>query len=146
MTIKKYRTEPRQMAPFGSLFNDLLANDLGHFFQGGTDASMPSVNISTTDKEFFIHVLAPGFEKDRLKVDVKEQLLTIAGEAAEQHREKEERSIRKEFILRSFARSFRLPEDAAVEGIAAQFRNGILELRIPRMGKMEPEARKIAID
>lgn len=110
---------------------------------------IPPVNISETDKEFVIEMAAPGYDKKDFNVSVDKNLLSVAAEknaeaqacGAENSEARccgsepcnEGRKIfRKEFCVRSFSRTFSLPEGVDVQNIGGSYENGILTLTIPK--------------
>lgn len=99
----------------------------------------PRVNISENEKSFQIDLAAPGMEKDDFKIEVKDDVLTISTEKKEEKTEEGKNYKRREFSYSAFSRSFILPELTDSENIAATYRNGVLEVSIP---KKEAEASK----
>ncbi|MDZ4758842.1 MAG: Hsp20/alpha crystallin family protein [Bacteroidota bacterium] len=91
----------------------------------------PRVDVAETETAFELHVALPGMEKEQIKVEVKDGLLTISGERKQITEEKTKfRSI--ETRYGSFSRSFRLGETANAASISAEFKNGILLATIPK--------------
>ena len=106
-------------------------------------ASLPSVNISEDDKCFCVDVVAPGFRKEDFKVNVEDDILTISAETKTENKEenKKKEYSRREYSHSSFTRSFRLPENAKDDQISASYKDGILELDIPKT-KNQVKAKK----
>lgn len=92
----------------------------------------PSVNITETDKEFMMEVAAPGMKKADFNIELDNNVLTISSEKEETSETKEDNYTRKEFSYNSFRRSFTLPENVKEEAIKASYKNGILEVHIPK--------------
>ena len=101
--------------------------------------SLPSVNIREDEKAFYLELAVPGMDKKDLRIEVKDDVLTISSE------HKDDRDVdldgyrRREFSYSSFCRSFYLPEDVNGEKIGASYRDGILNVEIP---KLEEEKKK----
>lgn len=95
----------------------------------------PSVN--TREGEFAYHIDAdlPGVKKEDIKVDLKENILTISGERRYKEEVKRDDYYRVETRFGKFSRSFTLPDDADIENIDASSDNGVLEIVVPKLAK-----------
>jgi HSP20 family protein len=126
----------RSYSPFlSNLFDD-------DFFPVLTNrtSSMPAVNIKENDKSFFLELAVPGMEKKDLKIDISDDVLTISSESKNETEEEKDGYKRKEFSYTSFCRSFYIPENVNREKIAASYKDGILNVELP---KLEEEKSKI---
>lgn len=103
--------------------------------------SLPKVNVVENENAWAIELAVPGLEKEDFKIEVKDDVLTVSNEKKEEHKEDGKNYMRREFSYCSFSRSFMLPELADSEKIDAVYRNGVLEVSIP---KKEAEAKKDA--
>lgn len=101
--------------------------------------SLPSVNIREDEKGFYLELAVPGMDKKNLKIEVKDDILTISSEQKEEQEQDLEGYRRREFSYSSFCRSFYLPEDVNGEKIGATYKDGILNVEIP---KLEEEKKK----
>src|SRR5258706_9155675 len=95
------------------------------------------VNVKETEDNYLVEVVAPGFDKTDLKVNINQGLLTISGERKEEEQKtkgnnKDPKDIRKEYNYRSFKRSFTLDEKIDATNIDANYVNGILILNLPK--------------
>jgi len=94
------------------------------------------VNISETDDTYQLAVVAPGLQKEDLKIQVNDNTLTISFEKAEVNKEESPENtpkvLKEEFKLQAFKRSFKLGEKADAEKISARYENGVLNLNIPK--------------
>lgn len=108
--------------------------------------SLPAVNISEGDNEFTIEVAAPGLEKKDFKIDLENEVLTIASVREDNKEDVQDNYTRREFSYYNFSRSFNLPDSVDAENISAVHKNGILSVNIPKKeeAKAKP-ARQIAI-
>ena len=114
-----------------------------------SDATLPSVNIAETNDSFEIEVAAPGMKRDNFKIELDNNVLTIASHLEEQKEEKDESRnfTRREFSYKSFQRNFSLPENKVDgEKISAKYTDGILYISIPKReeAKVKP-ARQIKV-
>ncbi len=103
----------------------------------GINAFTPSVNTREDEKAYYIEVDLPGVKKEDIKVDVKENALTISGERKFKEEVKEDDYYKIETSIGKFSRTFTLPEDADVENIDAKSENGVLDIVIPKVKKEE---------
>ncbi len=146
MTIVKHRPQRSLVSPFDELFGGFLGRDLSHFI-GSDDVhrAVPRVNITETKEGFKLDLLAPGFRKEDLKMNVENDTLTISAEKKNEAVSEGERYTRREFGFSAFNRSFRLPEHVSAENIKAEFTNGVLSVSIPKNEPAKPAAREINI-
>ena len=103
----------------------------------GINAFTPSVNTREDEKAYYIEVDLPGVKKEDIKVDIKENALTISGERRFKEEVKEEDYYKIETSIGKFTRTFTLPDDADVENIDAKNENGVLDIIIPKVKKEE---------
>jgi HSP20 family protein len=103
----------------------------------------PSVDLSETDKEYVVHLEAPGIHKENLDVSLENNVLTLSG-TREMHKEEEgEEYIWREREEGRFVRSLRLPKGVVEGKVLATYEDGVLVIRLP---KAEPTIKsKIAI-
>jgi len=126
-------------------------NELDRLFDslytGGAAAAtrVPAVDITESDRGYDIMAELPGFSKEELNIQVKENLLTISAEKGEVKGEAGEgvKVLKRERASRSFKRSFYLPKDASSENIEALLENGLLTLSIAK--KEEAKAQLIKV-
>jgi len=96
---------------------------------------MPSVDISETDAAYLIKGEIPGVRKDAVKVTIQDGMLTIQGERKQEKEEKGKKFHRVECSYGSFVRSFRVPDDADENKIKAEFKDGMLNVTLPKSEK-----------
>ncbi len=102
----------------------------------------PVANISETEAEYLIKAELPEVAREDVKVTVDDGVITIRGERRKEAGQKDEKFHRTESLYGSFARSFRLPEDADVAAIQAESKNGVLRVRVPK----QPAARARTVE
>ncbi len=108
-------------------------------------AFIPSVNTREADDAYYIEVDLPGVKKEDIDIKVDENILTISGVRKLKEEQKEEEFYKVESMYGKFERSFSLPEDADVDNIEAHSENGVLEIKIPKVQKVENKPKKIEI-
>ena len=105
----------------------------------------PRLDLICEDKAYSLSVELPGVEPDKIKLDVVDDVLVLSGEKqCAQRDEQDERHVL-ERAYGSFRRALRLPDDADVAAIAANYKNGVLEVCIPRKQRTGAHSRSIEI-
>jgi len=95
-------------------------------------SSMPSVNIREDEKNYNLDLAVPGINKDDLKIDINEDVLTISSENKVEKEENKDGYKRKEFSYSSFCRSFYIPENVNRDKIEANYKDGVLSVSLPK--------------
>ena len=128
---------------FDELFNSFPAN-------WGKDAqntvSVPAANIHETTEAYHVELNAPGRNKEDFSIHVENGLLTISYEKKESAENKDYKTIRKEFVFRSFKRSFSLDDKINAAGIQAKYENGVLLILLPKKEEVKAAPTQIAIN
>lgn len=112
-------------------FQDFFNEDFFPSINRNT-SNLPAVNIREDEKAFYLELAVPGIDKKDLKIELKDDTLTISSEHKEEKEEKNEGYKRKEFSYNSFCRSFYLPENIDAEKIDANYKDGVLDVTIPK--------------
>ena len=114
--------------------NNFFGRDfLSTFFSDGADYSVPAVNIKENENNFDIELAAPGLNKKDFSINLEKDVLTVSSEKEVNNESENENYMRKEFGFSSFKRSFSVPETVNTEKIKASFKNGILNIELPKM-------------
>ncbi len=117
---------------FPTFFDDFFGKDvLSPGFTSTVRSSVPAVNIREDENAYHVELAAPGVDKKDFKVQLDNDILTIAYEKREEKEEKGEYTKR-EFSYRSFKRSFNLPKTVENSKIGAKYADGVLHLDIPK--------------
>ncbi len=105
----------------------------------------PSADISETDTAYLIKAEIPGVKKEDVKVTIENGMLTIQGERKMEKEEKDKKFHRIERSYGSFTRSFRLPEDADESAVKAEFKDGMLNVTLPKSAKAKPKSINVTV-
>ncbi len=105
----------------------------------------PLVDIVEDDKEYLIKAEVPEVKKDDVRVTVQDDVLTITGERTLEKEEKGRKYHRVERSYGRFVRSFTLPEDADGDKVAAEFKDGVLRVHLPKSEKAKPKTIEVKI-
>ncbi len=106
---------------------------------------LPSVDISETETEYAIHAQLPAVRKEDVKVTVENGVLTMSGDRRNQTEEKGRRFHRVETSYGKFVRSFALPDDVDEAKVAAEFKDGVLNVRVPKSEKAKPRTVEVKL-
>lgn len=116
---------------FQRLFNE-------PFFGGKADFT-PAFNVEEQADRYVIEAELPGMEANDVDIELTENTLTIRGEKKRKTEKKEANRMHVvESQYGSFQRSFTLPENADVEGITAEHKNGVLFIHVPKDQEKKP--------
>ena len=137
----------RHWDPFRDFFGDDLYSAFGlPAVSAQPNTWTPTVDISESDKEFTIHTELPGVKKEDIKLQIEEDVLTIQGERKFEKTEEGREFRKRERSYGSFVRTFQLPEGVDQELIKASFKDGVLDISIPKVLEQKPKGRTIEVD
>jgi HSP20 family protein len=105
----------------------------------------PLVDISETDKEYLIKAELPEVKKEEVKVAIEEGVLTIQGERKIEKEEKDRKVHRVERSYGKFLRSFTVPRDVDEKKIVAEFKDGILNVHVPKAEMAKPRLVEVKV-
>lgn len=137
----------REMEDLQKRLNSFLGFNAAQRYPGGDEGLKvpdwsPLVDISEDDKEFVIKAELPDLRREAVSVKVEAGILTISGERKWEQEDRNKRYHRVERAYGSFARSFRIPDETDAEKVAAEFKDGVLVVRLPK----DERSRKRSID
>jgi len=99
---------------------------------GLPEAWNPSLDLSETDTEVQIMMDAPGMKPEEIDIEVTGNMLRIHGEHKEEKEEKARTFHRVERRMGSFSRMVELPCDVIEDKVAAEFKDGVLRVTLPK--------------
>jgi HSP20 family protein len=105
----------------------------------------PVANISETPTEYLIKAELPEVEKKNIDVSIHDGVITIRGERRLETRDDQEKHHRIESFYGSFARSFSLPADVDEGKIAAESKDGVLTVRLPKTEAKKPRPIEVQV-
>ncbi len=122
---------------FDRFFSDLLRFPESEEISGQTFS--PAVDIKETPKEYIVTAEVPGIPKKDIEIEISDNILTIKGERKFEKEEKNESYHRVERAYGSFCRSFTLPTQVNPDKIEANFKDGLLNIVIPKAEEKIPK-------
>ena len=153
MTLVKINNRP--VKTFDSIFDELFNGVPAHWTAGQKASTVP-VNIHESKDGYHLEFNAAGRNKEDFKVEVDKGLLTISFEAkdaaAKESANKETaakeddfKTVRREFTVSSFKRSFNVDDKVNVDNIQAKYENGILKVYLPKKEEVTQAGRQINV-
>jgi len=117
-----------------------LRRELDRTFESPShDASWtPAVDIHEEPKQFVVRADLPGVTPKDIEITAEKGVLTLRGSRQFEQKSDDGHYSRIERVSGKFVRTFTLPENVATDQINAKFRDGVLELTIPKIAKPEP--------
>jgi len=104
---------------------------------------VPPVDVEQEADKFRVHVDLPGVKRDELEITVHGDTLTIKGEKKRESESKQDETYRSERYYGSFSRSLTLPAAVDSNRIEASYKDGVLEIVIPKSEEAKPKQIKI---
>ncbi len=134
------------------LFNNSLDDVFEGFFRPYTAKSgeaggslVPAIDLHEADDSYIVIAEIPGVKKEDIDVTVHDGVLTINAESRYENEEREDgRIIRQERRYGKYVRSIRLGKGVDEGHVKATYKDGVLELELPKVEEVKPK--KIAID
>ena len=137
-----------------NVVDNIFNNTMRRFFDGNlwdTDTARNSgtvpVNVRETEHQYQVDVIAPGCRKEEFKIQVQANELVISFNHNEEKKEENEKAgwVRNEYVQRSFTRSFTLDDTVDTQNITATYRDGILQVTLPKNEKAKPVSLSIDV-
>jgi len=146
---------PRELfAPFEDVDNlrDEMNRVLGSFFgrnrmepiEEGI-AWYPPVDLEDFDDKYLVKAELPGMKQSDIKVTINDNTLFLSGEKKTEHKEKNADYYRYERCSGKFQRVFNLPSQVKADKIKAQYKDGVLEIEIPKAEESKPKEIEIKV-
>jgi HSP20 family protein len=128
------------------LFEDAFPKGQSSEDEVRLSAWRPVVDIYATEAAVVFKVELPGVKKENISVEVKDNVLTIRGERVDDSNVAPDDFYRRERIFGTFSRSFSLQHAVDPERIKARFKEGVLEVQIPKLETEPPRQVAVSID
>lgn len=107
---------------------------------------MPRIDIKEDDTQYTVTADIPGVDPKDIKVTMENGMLSIRGERKSEKEEKKKNYHRKECVMGSFERSFRMPDTADSSQVNAKGKNGVLTIQIAKKAAAKPKTIKIDVE
>jgi HSP20 family protein len=105
----------------------------------------PAVDVQETDKEYIVKADLPDVQKQDVKVGIENGVLTLEGERKQEKEEKNKKFHRVERVYGKFVRRLALPMEIDAQKVAAEFKDGVLNVKLPKTESAKPRAIDIKV-
>ena len=105
----------------------------------------PSIDIYEEGDDVVVKAELPGMKKEDIEVNLSDDSITISGEKKKEEKVERKGYFRHERSYGSFARSFSLPSEVRTDDAKAEFRDGVLEIRVPKTEEAKKRVKKVTI-
>jgi HSP20 family protein len=142
----------RREGDMDRMFEDFLGRRLRPFWPErwwpapSMKITTPAVDLYEEKDDIVVKAELPGMEKDNIKVNLSGDRLTIKGEKKQEEEVKKEGYYRSERSYGSFVRTLELPREVQTDKVKAAFKNGILEIRLPKTEEAKKKETKVKVD
>jgi len=106
----------------------------------------PSVDIFEEADDVVVKAELPGMKKEDLDIKLTEDTITVSGEKKKEEKVEKKDYYRLERSYGSFTHSFRLPKEVQTEKASAKFKEGVLEIRIPKTEEAKKKEKRVMIE
>ena len=127
----------RPFAPFPSVMPRLAMEEMEF---------SPNIDIYEEENDVVVKAELPGMKKEDIEISLTEDSITVAGEKKAEHRVEKKNFYRFESSYGSFSRTMSLPSDIQTDKVKAEFKNGVLEIRMPKTEEAKKKEIKVKID
>ena len=150
------RWSPVRWDPFGEfstlqermnrLFEDLIPATRKGEEELNTGTFYPAVDISEGEKDITLKAELPGIDKKDVHLEINDGVITLRGERKLEKEDKKEHYHRVERSYGSFNRSFTLPTTVDSGKVKANYKDGILEVTLPRKEEAKPKSIPVEVN
>lgn len=106
----------------------------------------PNVDVYETENSYVLKADLPGIKKEDIQLDVNNNTLTIKGDRKFEEKVEKDNYLRIERRYGSFSRSFTLSDKVDKENIAANYKDGVLEVTLPKKEEAKPKEIKVEVN
>jgi len=132
---------------FHRMFDDTAKALSGFGIEGlGAGTWAPRVDIYETEDSYVVSADLPGIQKEDIGIDIKDNTLTIRGEKKFEEKSDKDKYVRVERKYGKFVRSFSLSDNVDKEKIKANYKDGVLEIRIPKREEAATKQIKLEVN
>lgn len=133
------RSYPTTYTPFRSIFDDFFTPTVwDDFFTSQPSLSNLSADVWEEKEEIFVKMALPGVKKEDIKITINEDSISIGGEIKEQEKEDAEKKYYFRSMESAFEQSFNLPTKVNPDKVEAEFKDGVLKVKLPKAEEVKP--------
>ncbi len=105
----------------------------------------PDTDVQETEKEFIMQFDLPGVDKEDIKLNVDEKSISVKAEKKFEKNEETDCYLHQERSSQSYFRSFSLPKKIVPENVDADYKNGVLTVKMPKKEIEHQEKKQIEV-
>lgn len=143
MLLVRKNKDWNSLPTMDSFLNDFFGNN---FIENKPTNVIGKVNVSEDDKTYGISLALPGYTKEDINIEMKDDVIVVSSEIENTNEEKTYNYVKKEFSISSFERSFNLPDDVDKDNINASMENGVLSITLSKVNLLEDKTNIKKID
>ena len=146
MTLVKWIPKRNTLNIFDEV-EQMMPQAFDHPLENGSSrlSYSPLMNVSETESAYLILMDLPGVKKKDVDVNLSNGILTVSGERKPSEKGDENSRIWNETTYGAFSRSFELTLDIVEDKIKANFKDGVLNITIPKAEEIKPAVKTIAV-
>ncbi|MBS1551051.1 MAG: Hsp20/alpha crystallin family protein [Bacteroidetes bacterium] len=144
MNIVKFKKDTDLIA---DTFKSIINSPVFGNWENLTSATnyIPKVRISEDKDNFFINMEIPGMTKEDVKISIENNVLCVNGVKKQEKKTEETNLIVNEIYFGEFSRNFNLSNDIKIDAIDAEYKDGILNITLPKVEEAKPVVKEISI-
>ncbi len=144
MNVLKFRKDSDLL---NNTFKTILNTPLFHNWENLNPAFnyTPKVRISEDRDNFLINIELPGLTREDVKLSVENYVLSVSGNRKQEKKTEDTNIVINEIYYGEFSRNFNISKDIKIEAIDAEFKDGILNITLPKIEEAKPVVKEISI-
>lgn len=135
----------RHFKPFYADF-DNWTEEAKNFSPTAQGTWHPSVDVYENEDSYVLKADLPGVSKEDIKIDINNNALTLKGEKKFEEKAEKDNYVRIERSYGSFSRTFALSDKVDTENIKAAYKDGVLEVTLPKKAEAKPREIKVEVN
>jgi HSP20 family protein len=104
------------------------------------------VDISENENAYVLKAELPGVSREDINIDINNKMLTLKGEKKFEEKTEKENYVRVERSYGSFSRTFALSDKVDTENVKASYKDGVLEVTLPKKEEAKPREIKVEVN
>lgn len=140
-----FRELEEMSARLNRFFNQPMARQLADNGEMSLADWTPAMDVQETDAEYVVKADLPAVKKEDVKVEIQDGMLSVSGERKQEKEEKNKRFHRIERAYGRFERRLSLPTEVDPQKIAAEFRDGVLQVHLPKAPSARPQTVEVKV-
>jgi HSP20 family protein len=152
MALIRWTPRSELWDPFASLadiqeeMNRLFDTSLRRAGRGDLEGVfLPALDVIEEKEHFLVKADLPGLSKDDVSVTLQDHFLTVKGEKKHEAESKDANYYRRERVYGTFSRTIELPATVDARKIEANFKDGVLQIRLPKTEEARPKQIEVKV-